>query len=98
MATTAYTIKKFSVISIAKFFAVIGLIWGLLAGIILLASYIEGYISTGQASLIVTGLSGLGPMVLYGVIGGFIGGAIIALVYNRMLGSTHGVKMDLETR
>lgn len=84
--------------SISKFFAVIGLIWGFLAGIILLASYIEGYISTGQSSLVITGLSGLGLMVVYGVIGGLIGGAIIAFVYNRFLGSAHGIKMDLETR
>ncbi|MEI8331658.1 MAG: hypothetical protein WCF90_08455 [Methanomicrobiales archaeon] len=66
-------------------------------GIILLGSYIEGYISTGQTSLVITGLSGSEMMAVDGVICGLLGGAIIVLVYNRMPRSTHGIRMDLET-
>jgi hypothetical protein len=33
MATTAYMIKKFGVMSVAKFSAVIGLIWGFIVGL-----------------------------------------------------------------
>ena len=33
MTTTAYMIKSFGVVSVGKFCAVIGLIWGLIAGL-----------------------------------------------------------------
>jgi hypothetical protein len=36
-------------------------------------------------------------MIVYGVAGRFIGGAIIAIMYNRILGAVHGIGMDLET-
>jgi hypothetical protein len=93
-----YTIKKFSVISIAKFFALIGFVWGLLSGIIILASYIQGYMANGDAAMIQSGLFGLGMMVLYGVIGGAIGGTVIAFAYNRVLGANHGIRMELDAK
>jgi hypothetical protein len=93
-----YTIKKFSVLSIAKFFALIGFVWGLLAGIIILASYIQGYMANGDAALLQSGLLGLGMMIFYGVIGGVIGGTVIAVAYNRVLGANHGIRMELDAK
>jgi hypothetical protein len=98
MAVTAYSIKKFGVLSVAKFFAVVGLVWGFLSGLVILLSYIWGYSTNGQTALLQTGLTGLCMMILSGVIGGFIGGVIIAFVYNKVLGKTHGIRMDLDTK
>jgi hypothetical protein len=70
----------------------------MLAGLILLASCLQGYLSTGQADLLIEGTLGLVMMIIYGVAGGFVGGAVVALVYNRMLGAAHGIIMDLEIR
>jgi hypothetical protein len=93
-----YTIKKLDVLSIAKFFALIGFVWGFLAGIILIASYIQGYIANGDAALIQSGLLAVGLMVVYGVIGGIIGGTVIAFLYNRVLGAKHGIRMELDAK
>jgi len=95
---TEYTIKKFSILSIAKFFALIGFVWGFLAGLILLASYIQGYMTKGDPALIQSGLFGFGLMVAYGIIGGIIGGTVIAYLYNRVLGAQHGIRMELDAK
>jgi hypothetical protein len=92
----AHTIKKFDILSIAKFFAVIGFVWGFLAGLILLASYVQGYMTNGDVSILQSGLIGFGQMIVYGVIGGIIGGAIIAFMYNMVLGAKHGIRMELD--
>jgi hypothetical protein len=96
MTTSPYRIKSFGVLSISKFFAVIGLVWGFLAGVILLASYVQGYMTKGDLSLIQSGILGLCLMVVYGVIGGLAGGAIIACVYNKVLGARNGIRMELD--
>jgi hypothetical protein len=93
-----YTIKKFGMLSVAKFFALIGFVWGFLAGLILLASYVQGYLANGDAALIQSGLLGLGMMVAYGIIGGIIGGTVIAFLYNRVLGARHGIRMELDAK
>jgi hypothetical protein len=93
-----YTIKKFDMLSIAKFFALIGFVWGFLAGLLLLASYIQGYIAKGDAALLQTGLLGLGLMIVYGVIGGVIGGTVIAGMYNKVLGAKHGIRIELDSK
>lgn len=99
MATTAYMIKHFGVISVAKFFAVFGLVWGFLMGIPLAAG-LGGMASVmdTQALGVGAGLVGLVLMVIIGGVGGFIGGAIVAIVYNLVLGATGGVEMDLEVK
>ena len=99
MATTAYIIKKFGVISVAKFFAFFGLIWGFLMGIPLAAGLGGmGSVMDTQALGIGAGLAGLVLLVIIGGVGGFIGGALVAIVYNIVLGATGGVEMDLELK
>jgi len=93
-----YTIKKVSIVSFAKFFALVGFVWGFLAGLILLASYIQGYMANGDAALIQSGLIGFGLMVAYGIIGGAIGGTVIAFLYNRVIGAKHGIRMELDAK
>lgn len=99
MATTAYMIKHFGVMSVAKFFAVFGLVWGFLMGIPLAAGLGGmGSVVDFPAPGIGAGLIGLVVMVIAGGVGGFIGGAIVAVVYNIVLGATGGVEMDLEVK
>jgi hypothetical protein len=99
MATTAYMIKSFGVLSVAKFCAVIGLIWGCVMGLMVA-------VGVGRtAALIGGGMLGAGAgivgfvlMIVFGAIGGFIGGAILAFIYNLVLGAIGGIEMDLETK
>jgi hypothetical protein len=95
-APIAYRIKNFNVGSVAKFAAVIGFVWGFMTGIFILSSYVWGYTTNGQTSLLLSGFYAFGLMVMFGVIGGFIGGALLSLLYNRILGSKHGLRIELE--
>jgi hypothetical protein len=99
MAAQTYIIKQFGIVSVAKFFAVLGVIWGLIVGICVAAGigrigYIMGAMGLGFAG----GLFALILMIIIGGIFGFIGGAIVAIVYNVVLGATGGVEMDLEVK
>jgi len=100
MTTTAYMIKQFGVVSIAKFFGVIGLVWGFFMGIFLAigiggaASAMGGIHALGIGA----GLAGWVLMIIIGGIGGFICGAIVAIVYNIVLGAIGGIEMDLEVK
>ena len=97
MTFTSYRIRTFDVPGLARFFAVIGFVWGLLAGILILASYVQGYLANNDLTLIGSGLIGSALMVLYGIVGGSLGGALIAFLYNRVLGSVRGIGLELET-
>lgn len=99
MVTTAYMIKSFGVLSVGKFCAVIGLIWGFLVGL-MVAVGIGGIGSMmGSHALgIGAGIVGLIVMIIIGGIGGFISGAIGAIIYNIILGAIGGIEMDLETK
>ncbi len=44
------------------------------------------------------GLVALGIMTIIGGVMGFIGGAIVAIIYNLVLGATGGIEMDLEVK
>jgi hypothetical protein len=99
MTSTTYTIKQFGVISVGKFFAVFGLVWGFLVGILLAAGLGGmGSVLGSHALGIGAGLVGLVMMVILGGVGGFIAGAIVAVIYNIVLGAMGGVELDLEVR
>jgi uncharacterized protein YqgC (DUF456 family) len=98
MATTTYFIKKIGVMSVAQFGAVIGMIIGVINGIILA-------LDVGPASAITAGLvlgAGSGFMtfavnVILGIILGFAGGAVIAVIYNLTpWGEMGSIKVELE--
>jgi hypothetical protein len=99
MTTTAYMIKQFGVLSVAKFFAILGLVWGFFMGIFL-AFGIGGMASAmGTHALgIGAGIFGWIIMIIIGGAGGFVGGAIVAIVYNIVLGAIGGIEMDLEIK
>jgi hypothetical protein len=96
MGIIVYRIKKFDVRGIAGFFALIGFVWGVMAGVLFFATYVQGYLTNGEVTLLGSGLFAFALMIVYGVVGGFIGGAVIALLYNRVLGAARGIRMELE--
>jgi hypothetical protein len=99
MTTTTYTIKQFGIVSVGKFFAVFGLVWGFFVGILLAAGLGGmGSLSGSHILGIGAGLAGLVIMVILGGVFGFIGGVIVAIIYNIVLGAMGGVEMDLEAK
>jgi hypothetical protein len=99
MATTAYMIKSFGIVSVGKFCAVIGLIWGFLMGIFVAVGVGGTAAMMGSQTLGVgAGIVGLVVMVIFGGVGGFISGAIGAVIYNIILGAMGGIEMDLEVK
>jgi hypothetical protein len=99
MSGSTYTIKQFGVISVGKFFAVFGLVWGFFVGILLAAGLGGmGSVLGSHALGIGAGLAGLVLMVIIGGVVGFISGAIIVVIYNIVLGAMGGIEMDLEVK
>jgi len=99
-------IRRFGVISVAKMYALLMFIFGLIAGILYgLFFIIFGAAMTalggnnntaGGVSTVVIGIAMMiGIPLMYGVLG-FIIGAIGALIYNALSGIIGGVKFELE--
>jgi hypothetical protein len=99
MAATTYTIKQFGIVSVGKFFAVFGLVWGFFMGLCVAAGIgAMGSVMGSHALGFGAGLIGLVLMTILGGVFGFIGGAIVAIIYNIVLGATGGIEMDLEVK
>ncbi|MHB8162998.1 MAG: hypothetical protein ACYDDV_01470 [Methanoregula sp.] len=99
MTVATYVIKQLGVVSIGKFFGVFGLVWGFLMGFFIAAGVSSMGPGMGAPALgFAGGLVVLGLMTILGGVFGFIGGAIVAFVYNIVLGATGGVEMDLEVK
>jgi hypothetical protein len=99
MTVTTYRIKQLGIESVGKFFAVFGLVWGFFVGLIFAINIPSMGAGMGVAPAgFFGGLVLLGIMILIGGIMGFIGGAIVAIVYNLVLGATGGIEMDLEVK
>lgn len=100
MATTAFLVKKLGVMSVAKFGAIIGMIIGIINGILLAinvgssAALIGGSMFLGVGSGIMTFCIN----VILGTFFGFLGGAVIAFIYNFALGEMGGIEVELEVR
>jgi hypothetical protein len=95
-------IKKFGVLSVAKFTAVVGLVWGFLMGlmVLLMGSLIPADLTgtgmMGGGAGMIAGVVGFVVMIIVGGVGGFIGGAIMAVIYNIVLHVIGGIEMHLE--
>ena len=99
MSVTPYMIKKLGVISIAKFCGILGIIWGLVVGIFMMLGIGGIAAAMGRGALGAgIGIVGLIIMIIVGAIAGFIGGAILAIIYNIVLGAIGGIEMDLEVK
>ena len=103
MGETKTQIKKFGVLSVAKISSIEGLILGIIYGIIMAIGFLSfggaaaasgvpmPFISMGIAIVFIM-------MILIGIIGGFIFGAVYAFIYNIAAGAVGGIEMDLEMK
>jgi len=99
MTAATYVIKQFGIVSVGKFFRVFGLVWGCIMGFMVAAGLSSMGTGMGlHAPGFAGGLVVLGLMTIMGGIFGFISGAVVAVIYNLVLGATGGVEMDLEVK
>jgi len=99
MTATTYIIRQFDIVSVGKFFAVFGLVWGFIMGFFVAAGVSSMGTGMGMHALgFAGGLVMLGIVTIVGGIIGFIGGAVIAFIYNVVLGATEGLEMDMEVK
>jgi hypothetical protein len=99
MTAATYVIKQFGIVSVGKFFAVFGLVWGFIMGFFVAAGVSSmGYLMGTHALGFAEALVALVFMIIIGGVFGFIGGVIVSVVYNIVLGATGGVEMDLEVK
>ena len=99
MTAATYVIKEFDIVSVGKFFAVFGLVWGFIMGFFVAAGASTMGTAMGLHALgFAGGLVILGLMTIIGGIFGFIGGAIIAIIYNVVLGATGGLEMKMDVK
>jgi len=101
------TIRRFGVLSVAKMYALLLFVFGLIIGVIYGLIFIvmgasmfalsPGRDATaGGVSTVVIGIVFMIAFpIIYGILG-FIAGAIGALIYNAMAGIIGGVKFELE--
>ena len=103
MATTAYSVKKLGVMSVAWFGAVVGLVVGIIMALIAataggaaaaMAASISGTIQVGTAA----GVGIFIALVLLGGVFGLIAGAVIAAIYNFALGPSNGIEIHIEVK
>lgn len=92
-------VRKIDALSLAKVFAVLYAIMGLVFGaFVSVLPLFAGTAATGQSEDALTGVFGVAAVivfpVLYGVIG-FVGCLIMAGLYNRIAGVLGGVRIEL---
>jgi hypothetical protein len=96
-------IKRIDPGSLAKIAALFGVIWGLLMGVLFLILRTAAVEFTGRVFLgfekvfpIVVGVAAIVLLpILYGITG-YIGGYIVAYIYNFIVEKFGGVKIDLK--
>jgi hypothetical protein len=90
-------IKQFGIFSVAKFGAILGLIYGLIIGIsIFLTGSAEMGKAIGMAGMAGLGIGAILVGIIMGAIIGFIFGAIAAFIYNLVLEAIGGIEVDLD--
>ncbi len=90
-------IKRFGVFSVAKVFAAISLVIGLILGVLaLLLGGVMAMFIPEAATFVGVGIIGIIVMAIGGAISGFIYGAIAAFIYNLAAGWFGGIEMELD--
>ena len=94
--------KHFDVLSVAKIGAIIGLVFGIIEGIIIgiFAAAAAGSMMRGFHPMFGAGIAGIVIFfaIVVGLIGGFVGGAIAAFVYNCAAKYVGSVEVDLDAK
>ena len=98
MTERTITIKKFDEMTVAKFFTVLGMIWGIIMGILLALNIGAGASVKGLGSdrSVVAMVGGFFTMIIIGAILFFVTGLVMAFVYNTVAEKTGGMKMTVE--
>jgi hypothetical protein len=91
------TLKHLGVWSVALFFAVLSALWGLAAGILGVIATVPSS-GLGIIAAIGAGIAGIILAMIVYAIGGFIGGAIAAFIYNIVFAASGGIDVDLDMR
>lgn len=102
------TIRRVGVLSVAKLQGLLMMIMGLIIGVIYGLIFIifgaamssfapkaEGAALGGVGSVVIGLVIMIGVPIMYGCMG-FVGGAIVGLIYNAAAGFVGGIKIDLE--
>lgn len=101
-------LKRVGVVSYGKISALFGVVFGFIIGLffslafatVMLNPMMGGLVSTGYTNpLAITALMGTWAIIILPIafgIGGFIGGAIKALIYNFLAGRFGGIEVDLQ--
>lgn len=85
--------------SVAEFGAVIGMIIGIIHGIPIAFNIASSsIITTGMVLGVGSGYMTFVINVIWGAFLGFLGGAVIAFIYNFALAQMGGIKVELEVR
>ncbi len=100
MTAQLYVIKQFDIVSVAKFFAVFGVIWGFVMGLFMAVGFGAMRTMMGYSSPfgMFGGIAAILIMIVIGAVVWFIAGAILAIVYNVVAGASGGVEMELDTK
>jgi hypothetical protein len=88
------------VMSVAKFGSIIGMIFGIILGLINAINLVPSAAITSGSMVLGAG-SGIMTFIMNVIMGlllGFVGGAIIAFIYNFAPGEMGGIEIDLEVR
>lgn len=91
-------VRKCDEMSVAKFFAVFGMIWGILMGVLLALNIGAGasVMGLGIDRSGVAMIGGFFTMIVVGAILFFVTGLVVAFVYNIVAKKTGGLKMTVE--
>lgn len=88
-------VKHLGVWSVAWFFAILSALYGLVAGILTVVAAAPAF-DAGILVEIGAGILGIIVSMIIWAIGGFIGGAIAAIVYNFVFAASGGIEVDLD--
>lgn len=96
-----YLVKHLYVTSVAKIGAILGLVWGLIDGILLVIVILAMGPFARASHPLLTAL-GAGMVfvlaIIFGLIAGFTGGAIWAFIYNVAASVVGPIEADLEVK
>lgn len=96
------TIKRVGVLSVAKIYAAIFVVYGLIVGVInlffvmIFGAFLGSISSDAGGSVILMGFVMMFVYPILFAIFGFIGGAISALIYNVAAGMAGGIELEVE--
>ncbi|WP_298670009.1 hypothetical protein [uncultured Methanofollis sp.] len=95
MTQQSVKVRRLGVMSVALFFAILSALYGLIAGILGVAMAVPTT-DLGIIAAITAGIGGILLAIVLWAIGGFIGGAIAAVIYNFIFATTGGIQIDLD--